>query len=444
VCCRRDPRAALAAMFDERDSQRGAFGRVGPRAQLVKQDERAVVADLDHIDDVLHVRGKSGQRLFDRLLVTDVGQHQIKGGNEASVVCRDMQSAFCHQGQKANGLERDGLAAGIGSGDDERVKITAQPNRDRHDGFAVNKRVSGPLELQFSVCSDLRLDGVHRKRELCARKNAVERDKYLKIAADVYLVIGRLGRELGEDALDLLFFGEEQFAQLVVGVDRLHGLDEEGSAGGGHVMHQTRYFIFKLASHRHHETIGADRHDRLLQILGIGRRGDDLLQGFADLGALLADLAADGGQLRARAVRDLVLGENGGKNLFLQKFVRGQLEKEAVQHSRQTVAIGIALDLSRAAQHARDAQQLLGTETAAAVGAFQRSTYITDPGQAGRTLECNQLAGCGGLHLPGADLRVIGQRLKRQAALLGIVTRRLFRQKGKHLVQFQFLQRFFI
>ena len=54
---------------------------------------------------------------------------------------------------------------------------------------------------------------------------------------------------------------------------------------------------------------------------------------FSDLGTLLADLAADRGKFAAGCVRDLIFGENGGKDALLQIFIRGDLLEVHIQHA---------------------------------------------------------------------------------------------------------------
>ena len=48
------------------------------RPQLVQQHEGPRADGFDDAGEVLHVRGKSGQRLLDGLLVPDVGEHRVE------------------------------------------------------------------------------------------------------------------------------------------------------------------------------------------------------------------------------------------------------------------------------------------------------------------------------------------------------------------------------
>ena len=160
---RRNASTALAAELDDGNGQRRALGRVGSGAELIKQHKAVFVADLKNLYNILCMRRERGKRLLDGLFVADVGENLLVDIDRAAVVGRDMQAALGHECQQANGLERDGLAAGVGAGDDERVKITAEAHRDGHDGLAGDERMAGADQVQLAVCAHLRADGAHGK-----------------------------------------------------------------------------------------------------------------------------------------------------------------------------------------------------------------------------------------------------------------------------------------
>ena len=257
-------------------------------------------------------------------------------------------------------------------------------------------------------------------------------------------VIRAVGGELRQDPLDLLSFGDKQLAQLVVGVHGLHRFDEECAAGCRNVVDEAGKVVFALAPDRHNEPVGADGDDRLAQDLGIRRRGDDLLQRFADLRALLADLAADRGKLAARRIGDLVLRRDAGVDFFFQIFVRHELEEPWVEHRGDAVAVGIIFHHAGRLETAGDLKQLLGAENAAAVGARKRRAHIADAAEARRALERDESARVGCLFLKRANVVRIVQRDERAAGLLGGLAARVRGQKLKHLVKLELLQGFFV
>ena len=232
----RDFRAALAAELDERDRQRRALGRVGARTELIKKNERGVVADFENVDDIFHMRGECRERLLDRLLVADIGKNTVEDGNEASVVCRDMKPALGHEGKKSQRLERDSLAAGVGAGNDERVKIGAEADGDRHDRFSRDERMTRALEFNFPIRANLGLRRVHRKRQLRPRKNAVQLREHRIVDGQVLPMPRDLAGELGEYPLDFLTFFDKELSKRVIAVHGLHGLNEKRAAGRRHVV----------------------------------------------------------------------------------------------------------------------------------------------------------------------------------------------------------------
>jgi len=75
---RRDFRALLPQVLDDRNGKRRALDGVGPRAELVQKHQGMPVGLGKDRDDIFHMRRKGGKRLFDRLLVADVCKHVMK------------------------------------------------------------------------------------------------------------------------------------------------------------------------------------------------------------------------------------------------------------------------------------------------------------------------------------------------------------------------------
>ena len=377
----RDERAALAPALNDGDGQRRALGRVRAGTELIKQQQRPVVAVLEDAHDVRHVRRECGQRLLDALLIADVGHDLVEHRHGAAVSARDVQAALRHGGEQANGLERDGLAAGVRAGDDERVKFAAERNIDRHGGVLRQERMARAAQLQLLI-RQLRRDRVKLVGELGLGKNEVQAHEHVKVARDILPVRGALGRELGEDALDLRFFARAQLPQLVVRLHGGHRLDEQRRTGGRHVVHEAGHGALVLCLDRHHVALGTHGDDRLLQRLGIARRGDDLLQRVVHTRTRGADQPADGRQLARRAVGDLVLAGDGGEDPLLQKAVGLQGAEEVVDARLVLPLAGaVTAHAARRLQHARDVQQLARVERTAHVRALQRRAHVLHAGK---------------------------------------------------------------
>ena len=265
-----DERAASARVLDDGDGQRRALGRVCARAELVKEQQRALVARLQHTHGVGHVRRECRQRLLDALLVADVGHDLVEHGHGAAVGTRDVQAALRHCREQTDGLECDGLAAGIWAGDDERVKFAAERHVDRHGGILRQQRMARAVQRELLVRERGR-DGIELVGKLCLGKDEVEAHEHVKVARDVLAVRRALRRELGKDALNLGLFARTQLAQLVVRLHGGHRLDEQRRAGGRHIVHKPGHGALVLGLDRHDVALGARGDDRLLQRLGIAR-----------------------------------------------------------------------------------------------------------------------------------------------------------------------------
>ena len=149
-----DHAVEVEQLLQQRAGQRRALGRVGTGAEFVQQDEGLRAGGLDDAHDVGHVRREGGERLFDRLLVADVGEDVVEDGDARAGLGGHGQSGLGHQAEQSDGLERDRLAAGVGSGDQHAAGVGGQGGRDRDDIAAqrvgVEQRVSGRVEDQVA------------------------------------------------------------------------------------------------------------------------------------------------------------------------------------------------------------------------------------------------------------------------------------------------------
>ena len=439
-----DERAASARVLDDGDGQRRALGRVCARAELVKEQQRALVARLQHTHGVGHVRRERGQRLLDALLVADVGHDLVEHGHGAAVGTRDVQAALRHCREQADGLERDGLAAGIRAGDDERVKFAAERHVDRHGGVLRQERMARAVQRELLIRERGR-DCIELVGKLCLGKDEVEAHEHVKVARNVLAVRRALGRELGKDALDLGLFARVQLPQLVVRLHGGHRLDEQRRAGGRHIVHEPGHGALVLGLDRHDVALGARGDDRFLQRLGIARRGDDLLQRIVHARARRTDQAADGRKLARRAVGDLVLTGDGGEDLLLQIAVCLQRAEEVVDARLVLpVARAVAAHGARRLQHAGDVQQLARVERTAHVRALQCRAHILHAGKRRAALDDHHAGG--GARLAEACLHHGAVAARPQGHGVGArrLTHGLRRQQRQHGRQLQRLQGFFV
>ncbi len=137
------------------DSEGCAFFGVGGGAEFVEEDERVgcgFARDAVEVDDV---GGEAGEVALDGLGVADVG---VDGGEEreSGFFGRNGQAGLRHNGEKTQGLQGDGLAAGVGAADDELAGFGRKGDRERDwsfGGFAGCARFGGDAELEEGMAS---------------------------------------------------------------------------------------------------------------------------------------------------------------------------------------------------------------------------------------------------------------------------------------------------
>ncbi len=117
-----DGGATAAEVVDHGGAQRAAFDGIGPAAELVEQHERRQLERALHGDDVSDVRRERTQAGGNRLVVANVGEHGSERRERAAVVDGNEQSGLRHHGEQAEGLQGDGLPAGVRARDHERPR----------------------------------------------------------------------------------------------------------------------------------------------------------------------------------------------------------------------------------------------------------------------------------------------------------------------------------
>ncbi len=119
---------------------------------------------LDDPDDRAQVSREGRQRLGDRLLVADVGEDVAPDGQPAAGLGRDVQPGLVHEAEQPERAQRDGLAAGVRAGHDERRVAVAEADVDGHDAPA-QPRVAGRQQDRLGPVAGLGAAGTHLGRE---------------------------------------------------------------------------------------------------------------------------------------------------------------------------------------------------------------------------------------------------------------------------------------
>ena len=133
--------APLGERREDGLAEGGALLRIGARADFIEQDERAPRRRAEDIDDRPHVGAERRERLLDALLIADVGVDAVERLECRAARGGDGQAGLRHQREKPDGLEGDGLPAGVRPRDDERAERFADLQR-HGDGVVAEQRVA--------------------------------------------------------------------------------------------------------------------------------------------------------------------------------------------------------------------------------------------------------------------------------------------------------------
>ena len=238
--------AALVELAEDGfgDGAAGRRLRAGP--EFVDEHEGLAVRTGEH---VLHV-GEEGtvgaEVVVDGLVVSDAEQDAVEDRHFRGLRGRDEHAPLEHILQQPRRLEADGLAAGVGSRDEQDALARGKGDGQGHDAFALflqgllEQGVAGLAQVHFPILGDHRHAGDevegglglgHQEVDLADEDGAV---RQLRDAGTQGVA------EFAQDARDFPRFGEAEFADLVLELDDLGGLDEGGLAGGGLVVDEAR------------------------------------------------------------------------------------------------------------------------------------------------------------------------------------------------------------
>src|SRR5688500_4611045 len=105
VCCDQSGASGFQQEAEEGACQRCTLLRIGACAELVEDDERAVISLFENADDVSDVTTECAERLFDGLLIANIGIDRMEAEQLRTTLHRDMQSALRHEREQANGFK---------------------------------------------------------------------------------------------------------------------------------------------------------------------------------------------------------------------------------------------------------------------------------------------------------------------------------------------------
>ena len=360
----------------------------------------AVVRLLEDADDVGDVPRKGAERLLDGLLVADVGvdvveQRQLRAGLD-----RDVQPRLRHGRHQPDGLERDGLAAGVGAGDDQREGARREVDIQRHDGVRIEQRMPRLEQADDDT-------GVGSLRVLCVLRDVLTRswfpfDRLFLIpiqrmqqrlaGVDLLGILGlgkgqvQLGQRFdagddlaGRDAdlrgqfrqhlAHFVAFGQLQFAEGVVHLDDRQRFDEQGRAARRLVVDDGLDLSLELGAQRDDIAPVALGDERILQHRHGLAVGDVLLQAAHQPFVGDAHVAAQAGQFDGGRVEHFALVRDGARDGIDDAGRVGQAERQPAdaRELRLHFFEGL-LQLAAGDQRGLDIQQVGGIQHAAVPG----------------------------------------------------------------------------
>ncbi len=149
-----------------------------------------------------------------------------------------MQAGLGHEGQQPHGFQRDGLAAGVGAGDDHGEGLLVEVHINGHHFFSVQQRVARLKEAQRGAgvvaarfgCVQHRFRGA----QVVGVFGAHQRQVHLGQRAQHDLNLPRLAADLRgnirQNTAHLVALGQLHFVQFVVQLHRDQRLHKQGRA----------------------------------------------------------------------------------------------------------------------------------------------------------------------------------------------------------------------
>ncbi|OQA10685.1 MAG: hypothetical protein BWY65_00466 [Firmicutes bacterium ADurb.Bin373] len=136
-----------------------------------------------------------------------------------------MQPGLGHQGKQAGCLQGNRLAAGVGSGDDQRVEIFAQTDIYRHD-VPFQQGVPALPDVQDCFIRQDWRPGVQALAVPGPGDDEIQLAQGVQADLNILQTLRHSLRQGGQDPLDLLFFRHNQPPELIILIQHGHRLDK--------------------------------------------------------------------------------------------------------------------------------------------------------------------------------------------------------------------------
>ena len=238
----------------------GATGcRLCPGPELVDQDEGFAVGFLEHRFHVLEEGTVGGQVVLQVLVVAYADHDPVEDGKFRSLGRRDGHAPLEHVLEQPCRLQADGLAPGVGAGDQEYAFFRRQGYCDGDDrpSFpckgSFEERMAGLPEVHPPIVGYDRNPCLEIQRDLCLRDQEVCLPDIFGSLFKVRDIRPDEIAESCEDPLDLDRFLRMEGGDFVLEFDDLGGFHVGCLAGCGSVMYVARDLLLAGAVDRYQQ-----------------------------------------------------------------------------------------------------------------------------------------------------------------------------------------------
>ena len=143
--------AALMQVVQNGNRKGSTFGRVGSGTQFVKQAQGISIGLLQDGNNAGHMGGEGTEALLNALLVANICEYFRKNRKLAAIQRRNMKACLSHEGKQSDGFQAYGFTTGIGTGDDQKVKILSEVDVNRDYLFRRKKRMTSLSDLDIVI-----------------------------------------------------------------------------------------------------------------------------------------------------------------------------------------------------------------------------------------------------------------------------------------------------
>ena len=109
---------------------------------------------IQDLDDVGDMPGEGRKGLLYGLLIADIGVDIFKQADLGTFASRDVHPGLGHAGQQPDGLQGDGLAAGVWAGDQQNVGLRVGLHVNGDHGFLIQQGMACLPQLEGYIGVD--------------------------------------------------------------------------------------------------------------------------------------------------------------------------------------------------------------------------------------------------------------------------------------------------